>query len=196
MSLAGNFVGRGSFGFMKHEVESNQNTGSYYKQLQSTLLVPGFDISIDYDKDDMTWKEFRDPGDDSGQWSELEEATFAVIVSGAGSSEVNGCYLFNGRNGNAWQFELGNSKRTFEMFKVKGDGWWNIIERVGDSYPNPVHYGVEGDSDAVLPPIDGWGSIKYKDSWLGMDPMPNMEVTNRKTCLSLEEANCALLAEE
>ena len=55
--------------------------------------------------------------------------SLAVLVSGAGSSEVNGCYLLKGRNGNAWEFELINSitGRTFEMFKVNEEsGWWNI----------------------------------------------------------------------
>ena len=122
---------------------------------------------------------------------EKETNELAIVVTGAGSSEVNGCYLFKGsRNGNAWQFELANGERTFEMFKVKeGSGWWNIQERVGDSHPNPVHYGVEGDdSDDALPPTAGWGSIKYKESWLGMAPMPKItSVTNRKTCLSLRK---------
>jgi len=194
VTLAGNFVsGRGSFETMKKEVESNPNTGSYYKQLENTLLVPGFDISIDYDKGDMMWKDFRAQGQgdvDSGQSNELEAATFAVVVSGAGSSEINGCYLFNGRNGNAWQFELINTAtgRTFEIFQVGGSRWWNIMERVGNSYPNPVHYGVEGESDDVLPPTDGWGSKEYKGTWLGMNPMPIVEVTNRKVCLSRKVA--------
>ena len=52
----------------------------------------------------------------------------AVLVSGAGSSEVNECYLLKGRNGKTWEFELINSitGRTFEMFKVDEEGWWNI----------------------------------------------------------------------
>ena len=124
--------------------------------------------------------------------SELLHETLSVLVSGAGSSEVNGCYLLKGRNGNAWQFELDNSVtgRTFEMFKVDEEsGWWNIQERVGNSYPNPVHYGVEGDSDAILPPTSGWGSVEYSDSWLGLDPMPIIEVAaNRKHCLASWES--------
>ena len=98
------------------------------------------------------------------QHGELLHETLAVLVSGAGSSEVNGCYLLKGRNGNAWEFELNNSVtgRTFEMFKVDEEsGWWNIQERVGKSHPNPVHYGVKGDSDAILPPTSGWGSTRY-----------------------------------
>ena len=62
------------------------------------------------------------------------------------------------------------------------------MERVGNSYPNPVHYGVEGDSDDVLPPTNGWGSKEYKGTWLGMNPMPIVEVTNRKVCLSRKVA--------
>ena len=126
--------------------------------------------------------------EDSEQGRELEESELAVLVTGAGSSDVNGCYLLKGRNGNAWEFELDNSitGRTFEMFKVDEEsGWWNIQERVTDnSGSNPPHYGVEGDSDAVLPPTKGWGSVEYSDSWLGKDPMPIVEVTNRKVCLS------------
>ena len=64
------------------------------------------------------------------------------------------------------------------------DGWWNIQERVEDSHQNPAHYGVDGDSDDVLPPTDGWGSTKYNGSWLGLNPMPKVEVTSRKVCLS------------
>ena len=120
--------------------------------------------------------------------SEFRHETLAVLVSGAGSSEVNGCYLLKGGNGNAWEFEFDNSitGRTFEMFKVnKESGWWNIMERVTDnSSQNPPHYGVEGDTEAYLPPVDGWGSVEYSDSWLGMDPVPIVEVTDRKVCLS------------
>ena len=102
-------------------------------------------------------------GDKFEDQSELQHETLAVLVSGAGSSEVNGCYLLKGRYGNAWEFELDNSVtgRTFEMFKVDEEsGWWNIQERVGNSHPNPVHYGVDGDSDAILPPTSGWGSAR------------------------------------
>ena len=69
------------------------------------------------------------------QHGELLHETLAVLVSGAGSSEVNGCYFLKGRNGNAWQFELDNSVtgRTIEMFKVDEEsGWWNMQERVGN----------------------------------------------------------------
>ena len=124
------------------------------------------------------------------QHGELLHETLAVLVSGAGSSEVNGCYLLKGRYGNAWEFELDNSitGRTFEMFKVVGSGWWNIMERVtDDSSPNPPHYGVSGDNSRI-PPVDGWGSKEYKGTWLGMDPMPIVEVTHRKVCLSRKVA--------
>ena len=127
-----------------------------------------------------------DMGNGIVSWNGLLQASLAVLVSGAGSSEVNGCYLLKGRYGNAWEFELDNTAtgRTFEMFKVKGTGWWNILERVGNSHPNPAHYGVDGDSDDVLPPTDGWGSTKYNGSWLGLKSMPKVEVTSRKVCLS------------
>ena len=108
------------------------------------------------------------------------------------SSEVNGCYLLKGRNGNAWEFELDNTAtgRTFEMFKVDEEsGWWNIQERVGNSHPNPVHYGVDGDSDDILPPTSGWGSARYSGRWLGINPMPIVEVTSRKTCLADKNNN-------
>lgn len=135
----------------------------------------------------------EDTGDDM-TWIDLLHETLSVLVTGAGSSEVNGCYLFKGRNGNAWEFELGNGDgRTFEMFKVKGTGWWNIMERVRDSHPNPVHYGVESNSNAVLPPTDGWGSIKHKEYWLGMSPMPKIEVTSGTTCSSWKEASSSLI---
>ena len=126
--------------------------------------------------------------EDSEQGRELEESELAVLVTGAGSSEVNGCYSVNGRNGNAWKFELANAEaRKFDIFQgTDSGGWWNIMERVGDSHPNPVHYGAEGDIDAVIPPTDGWDSIRYKDSWLGMSPMPKIAVTNKKACRSPE----------
>ena len=74
------------------------------------------------------------------------------------------------------------------------DGWWNILERVEDSHQNPAHYGVDGDSDDVLPPTDGWGSTKYNGSWLGLNPMPKVEVTSssRRAC-KRQEANKSLL---
>ena len=132
-------------------------------------------------------------GDDaSGEMSlvyDLLRASLAVLVTGAGSSEVNGCYQFNGRNGMAWQFELDNGERIFEMFKVEGSSWWNILERVQGSYPNSAHYGVKSESDAVLPPRDGWGSSEYMDSWLGNAPAPKIEVTIQKTCILWEESN-------
>jgi hypothetical protein len=121
------------------------------------------------------------------QHGEFLHEKLAVLVTGAGSSDVNGCYLLKGRNGNAWEFELDNSitGRTFEMFKVGESGWWNIMERVTDnSSRNPPHYGVEGDSDSRIPPVDGWGSKEFSDSWLGMDPVPTIEVTNRDVCRS------------
>ena len=127
-------------------------------------------------------------GDKFEDQSELLQASLAVLVSGAGSLEVNGCYLLKGRYGNAWEFELDNTAtgRIFEIFKVDEEsGWWNIQERVENSHPNPVHYGVEGESDAILPPTSGWGSVEYSDSWLGTYPMPIIEVAaNRKACLA------------
>jgi len=131
-------------------------------------------------------------GDKFEDQSELLHETLAVLVSGAGSSEVNGCYLLKGRYGNAWEFELDNTAtgRTFEIFKVRGTGWWNIQERVTDdsSQNSSVYYGVEGESDANLPPADGWGSTKYNGSWPGLDPMPIIEVINKKTCVSRAES--------
>ena len=59
------------------------------------------------------------------------------------------------------------------------------MERVTDnSSRNPPHYGVEGDSDSRIPPVDGWGSKEFSGSWLGMDPVPTIEVTNRDVCRS------------
>ena len=125
-----------------------------------------------------------------------DQNSIAVLVTGAGSSDVNGCYLLNGRNGNAWQFELSNVEHTFEIFKVAGSGgWWNIVERVGHLYPNPVHYGALGKNDDVLPQRDGWGSIKYEGSWVGIAPMPEVEFTDRNTCVSWEGASSVLAKE-
>mmetsp|Transcript_22013 Transcript_22013/g.53273 ORF Transcript_22013/g.53273 Transcript_22013/m.53273 type:complete len:495 (-) Transcript_22013:80-1564(-) len=190
VTLAGNFIGRGSFDLMKQEVEGD-NPSSYYKQLQDTLLAPGFDTSIDYDQDDMTWEEFRTV-ETSAIFHKLEEETFSVLVTGAGSPEVNGCYKFNGENEGAWQFVRTSAGRTFEIFKVEDDvGWWNILEKVGEEYPNPVHYGVEGDIDSVLPQGDDWGI--YHIHWLGMDPAPKVEVFTEKTCLSWTETDGAAI---
>ena len=47
-----------------------------------------------------------------------------------------------------------------------------------------MYYAVEGDKNAVLPPTDGWRSNKYGLSFPDWDIMPNVEVTNRKVCLS------------
>ena len=167
----------GSYPRHGHQSESLKmivKSAQVRKAFTSRYNVYGVRRSISTLQDDMTVS-----------WNGLLQATLAVLVSGAGSSEVNGCYLLKGRNGNAWEFELDNSAgRTFEIFRVEGSGWWNILERVGDSYPNPVHYGVEGESDDVLPPTDGWGSKEYKGTWLGMNPMPIVEVTNRKVCVS------------
>jgi hypothetical protein len=104
--------------------------------------------------------------------------------------------ILKGRNGNAWEFELDNSitGRTFEMFKVGESGWWNIQERVGNSSPNPPHYGVNGDNDAILPPADDWGSKEYSGSWLGKDPMPIVQLTSSsRTACKQQEANKSLL---
>jgi len=116
------------------------------------------------------------------------EETIA-IVTGAGSEEVNGCYI-NVKNSNENDRFVKFSKvgtnnsemRTFEMSKSKGTSWWNIIESVEDSYSNRVHYyGSESKSNnSILPPTDGWTS-KSKEL-IGMDPMPKVEALNRKNC--------------
>ena len=167
----------GSYPRHGHESESLKmivNSAQVRKAFTSRHNVYGVRRSISTLQDDMMLS----------SWNGLLQATLAVLVSGAGSSEVNGCYLLKGRNGDAWEFELDNSGRIFEIFRVEESAWWNILERVGESYPNPVHYGVEGDNDDVLPPTNGWGSKEYKGTWLGMNPMPIVEVTNRKVCLS------------
>ena len=123
------------------------------------------------------------------QLGEPSQTTSAILVSGAGSSEVNGCYLFKGRSGSAWEFELENlDGRTFVMFKIGGD-WWNIQEHAGSSYDFPVHYAAMDDNDAMLPPRDGWGSSEYNGSMTGKDPMPKIDITNVKTCMSSDKAN-------
>ena len=37
-------------------------------------------------------------------------------------------------------------------------------------------YGVSDDSSRI-PPVDGWVSKEYMGAWLGMEPMPIVEVT-------------------
>jgi len=58
-TLAGNFVSRGSFETMEAVVKEGEETLSYYRELESTLLAPDFDVSVDFDEGDMTWSKFR-----------------------------------------------------------------------------------------------------------------------------------------
>lgn len=122
----------------------------------------------------------------------LHDETIA-IVTGAGSKEVDGCYIVKNSIDNDIfvkfsKIDNSNSaKRTFEMSKSKEGRWWNIIESVENSYSNPVHYYSSGSEieNSILPPADGW-SNKRKEL-IGMDPMPKVEVLNRKTCEQVEK---------
>jgi len=181
---------------MKQVVEKDRNPGKYYKELKTSLLTPGFDKSINFAQGDMTWSEFKnqskadinshvDPTTEDGH-ERVILYNKAILVRGAGSPEVNGCYLPQGKHAGAFEFTLYNAttKQTFEMFKVKSDStWWNIQESVNGTYPKPVYYGTDEVASSVLPGTRGWGSTEYREYWQGMDPAPCVELVERKSCL-------------
>lgn len=191
VAVCGNFLSRGNMGTLRRVVEPNikSQRSEYYVELGDTILQPGFDTAVDFDQGDMTWKEFKSqvPGDEEYEPFDVNEHPISVVVSGAGSPEVNGIYHHNGVNGGANQFEMrlkvdgdgedGTTERFFELFKVAGSEWWNILERTSDGeYPYPVHYGAKPTPNnrrsSVLPPSNDWRSTIYNEKWRGEAPFP------------------------
>lgn len=134
--------------------------------------MPGFNDTIDFDATDMPWDAFK-------LQAPLPLTNLKAVVSGAGSSEVNGVYDCTGGQNAALECELplGDEHRAFLLFHVAGTDWWNIQERVGSSYLK-VHYGARGGNEhsSILPPSDGWGSTIYKDYWRGKAPHPTVKI--------------------
>ena len=178
LSLAGNYVGRGNLGTMRQELDKALKTGGgqYYDQTRDQILLePDFDFSVDLNRGDMTWAEFRD------QAPKHRTAGYAAIVSGAGSDEVNGRYDPAGRHSGAHQFEMRKDGRFFELFKVEaGNKWWNIIERFennGKVTFSDVIYGAEGaNAIDLFPPARGWGSADKREGWLGTGTGPSIKI--------------------
>eukprot|EP00936_MAST-01D_sp_MAST-1D-sp1_P001291 g1291.t1 len=178
LSLAGNYVGRGNLGTMRQELEKGLKNGGgeYYRQTNDQILrQPDFDYSVDVNRGDMTWAEFRN------QAPKHRVTGYTAIVSGAGSVEVNGRYEPAGKHSGAHQFEMRKDGRIFELFKVDTHtGWWNIIERFekdGKVSFGTVVYGAKGDSaQDIFPPAHDWGSTDKREGWLGTAPGPGVTV--------------------
>lgn len=58
-ALAGNMISIDSFPEMEKEITGSYS--SYYMQLQKTLLQPDFDRSFNWNQEDITWDEFKNP---------------------------------------------------------------------------------------------------------------------------------------
>jgi len=100
VSLAGNFISKGNIESVRAEIRAEgHDLGRYYQQVNEVLLVPGFNTSVDPDADDLGWTQYKQQRQHYGRHASgrttldaLEEAS-EVLVSGAGSDEVNGCYV-------------------------------------------------------------------------------------------------------
>jgi hypothetical protein len=178
VSLAGNFISRGNLESVRAEVFKDSSPGSYYRQLQTSLLAPGaIDLSVDAAVGDMPWRTFKT------QWEGVAEQVVPLTVSGAGSDEVNGEYHLAGMHGGAPQFVLRKDRRTFELFKVRNSGWWNIQEydSTAGKY-HKVHYGALQLGDG--PPQRGWHGTANMKTWRGALPNPLVDVNcdSRSSC--------------
>ena len=93
---------------------------------------------------------------------------YAVNVTGAGSTDVDGIYLASGIHNGARQYEMRAAKgHIFSIFKVSArGGWWNLFNVTS----NQVIYGAKGPTFAKLPPGD-WTKIGDSD-WPGLAPGP------------------------
>ena len=187
VSLAGNFISRGNLESVRAEVFKDSSPGSYYRQLQTSLLAPGaIDLSVDAAVGDMPWRAFKT------QW-EAAVQVVPLIVSGAGSDEVNGNYHLAGMHGGAPQFVLRKGRRTFELFKVGNSGadedtWWNIQEYDSTTGKyHKVHYGALQRGDG--PPQHGWHGTANKKTWRGALPNPLVDVNcdSRSSCTAKQE---------
>ena len=183
ISLAGNFVSRGNFESMRAELFKEANPGRYYRQLQESLLAKGFDFSVNASVSDMSWVEFKN------QWRAYgpQDSPGGVVISGAGSDEVNGEYARNGQHKGAPQFVMHKGGRVFELFKVNhDDGWWNIQElNIFNGNYEPVHYGALHHSSAgIMPPGLGWAGSSGaggKKTWRGQQPGPTITLPDAPT---------------
>lgn len=184
MAICGNFLSRGNI--VEAEVEE-----SNYKELWDTVLQPEFDTSVDLERGDKTWIEFKSQSPEGAREYkpfDVDKTPIAVEVSGAGSPEVNGVYHPSGYHGGANQFEMrlevddadngGNTERFFELFKVEESAWWNILD---NEYPYPVHYGAEvavptNRRSRVLPPSSGWAGKGFGPDWKGVEPFSRIKI--------------------
>ena len=177
VSLAGNFVSRGNLGTMRAEVYKGTPSaaaGNAYAQVRASLFREDFDYSVDPNVGDMAWSTYKD------QWKHFPHhatppSRQTLIVSGAGSDEVNGEYVYDGLHDDTPQYVLVKKGRRFELFKVGASNWWNIQEFDGTQHL-PVHYG------ALLttlhrfdtPPRTGWEGKTGKATWRGVSPGPRI----------------------
>ena len=106
-------------------------------------------------------------------------ALAGIVVSGAGTAEVNGVYLPNGEHAGVRQYLLAREDgRSFEVFRVASSQWWNIqeVRREGKSSVYlGVQYGALG--AGAVPPEAGWlvsASRPGKPAWQGAQPAPRM----------------------
>ena len=178
----------------------------YYTQIQQTVLAAGFNATVDVDAGDLAWAQYKQ------QWRHFEQqegaaaaapgagrdkasvdVDSAVLVSGAGSEEANGCYTYDGTYNEHTQYAKREAGRAFELFHV-GDSWWNIVEaHDGGDGGYTTYYGFHGSASQALPlesaagggaqdgaSSRGWANYKPA-KWRGAEPPPTVALS-REGC--------------
>ncbi|MCF8265691.1 MAG: fibronectin type III domain-containing protein, partial [Melioribacteraceae bacterium] len=119
-------------------------------------------------------------GDATLEYSNVKSAAttslISYIVSGAGSSEVNGTYVESGTYNGKTQYRLGSTD-YYLRYNGYGSNRWEIWN---DNYWETLYYtNVAGDT----PPSTGW------TTYFGDDPAPSVEISSPSIAYSASEFN-------
>lgn len=99
------------------------------------------------------------------------------VVSGAGSTEVNGTYVPNGTQNGKTKYTMTNGSGTYDLVWECMDACfnWHIID-----YMMFMPFYVTNAAESATPPSSGWGA-----SWVGSFPAPTVEVEGKSISYSV-----------
>jgi hypothetical protein len=192
LSLAGNYISRGSMRTLNAEMEEArkdpEGLGQYYRQLDESILRQGFNTTIDYEwgKHDLNYSQFKAQAERfpaSLALSDLSQApeTLEFLVQGAGSEACNGRYVYSGydEGGHEYMLDSSTATRRFLLFRAAMSEWWNIALHENGEYK--VYYGAAKsplEDDLEMPPASTaaqqWKNWK-PGKWLGEEPAPILQ---------------------